>query len=281
MSNTQNPLSAIEEVFHNYGQRRAALDYAFFKLNLPEHDVALLVDFIVRRRIGIAQVRVSIHAPTGGGVSFAEIPLDRLVTGSMTTPGQGAHIGDNWLSTVGSRGMVGDTAWDLAFQPVGSVLYPQIKLIEPLHPFDLSYRAAACVRSHVTECARCALSWHPAPCRATLRSKRGTGHGQFLFRARLARALVLDLLQHLRSPRYRPGMRGLTYGLIWRTSASQDRVLFCVHRREQRDHHRPSQRIHPARRHTRGAHDHRSPTQRQSGIYAAVLCLHARLSRSG
>ena len=56
MSNTQNPLSAIEEVFHNYGQRRAALDYAFFKLNLPEHDVALLVDFIVRRRIGIAKI---------------------------------------------------------------------------------------------------------------------------------------------------------------------------------------------------------------------------------
>jgi hypothetical protein len=146
MSNTQNLLSPIEQVFHNYGQRRTALDYAFFKLNLPEHDVALLVDFIVRRHTGIAQVRVSIHAHTGGGVSFAEIPLDRLVTGSMTTPDQGAHIGDNWLGAVGSRGTVGDTAWDLAFQPVGSVLYPQIKLIEPLHPFDLSLQSVPDVR---------------------------------------------------------------------------------------------------------------------------------------
>src|SRR5438105_3279013 len=67
MSNTQKPLSAIEEVFHNYGQRRAALDYAFFKLNLPEHDVALLVDFIIRRRIGVDQVRVSVHALLGRG----------------------------------------------------------------------------------------------------------------------------------------------------------------------------------------------------------------------
>src|SRR5437763_5175517 len=130
MSNTQHPFSAIEEVFHHYGRRRTALDYAFFKLNLPEHGVALLVDFIVRRRIGIAQVRVNVQAPAGGGVSFVEIPLERLVIGSMTTPDQGAHIGDNWLGTVGSRGTVGDTAWDLAFHPVGSVLYPQIKLIE-------------------------------------------------------------------------------------------------------------------------------------------------------
>src|SRR5690349_7550044 len=121
MSNTQHSLSAIEEVFHTYGQRRAALDYAFFKLNLPDHDVALLVDFIVRRRSGIAQVRVSVHAPLGGGVSWAKIPLDRFVIGSMLTPDQGAHIGDNWLGTVGSRGSVGTTAWDLTFQPASSL----------------------------------------------------------------------------------------------------------------------------------------------------------------
>ena len=146
MSNTQRPFSAIEEVFHNYGRRRAALDYAFFKLNLPEHDVALLVDFIVRRRVGVAQVRVSVHAPLGGGVSLAEIPLDRFVIGSMKTPSEGAHIGDNWLGAVGSRGTVGTTAWDLAFQPASPVLSPQIKLIEPLHAFDLSVQSVPDVR---------------------------------------------------------------------------------------------------------------------------------------
>ncbi len=146
MSNIQHALSAIEEVFHNYGQRRAALDYAFFKLTLPEHDVALLVDFIVRRRIRIAQVRVSVHAPLGGGVSWTEIPLDRFVIGSMMSPDQGAHIGDNWLSSVGSRGTVGTTAWDLTFQPASSVLSPQIRLLEPLHAFDLSLQSVPHVR---------------------------------------------------------------------------------------------------------------------------------------
>src|SRR5947209_20084820 len=107
MSNTQRPFSAIEEVFHNYGRRRAALDYAFFKLNLPEHDVALLVDFIVRRRVGIAHVPVSVHAPLGAGVPPSEIPLDRFVIRSMTTPSEGAHIADNSPGAVGSPGTVG------------------------------------------------------------------------------------------------------------------------------------------------------------------------------
>lgn len=146
MSDTPNPSSPIEQVFHNYGRRRAALDYAFFKLNLPQHEVALLVDFIIRHRAGIVQVRVNIHAPTGGGVSFLELPLDRLAIGSMTMPDQGARVGDNWLGTAGSRGAVGDIAWDLTFQPVSSLLYPQIKLIEPLRPFDLSLQSVPDVR---------------------------------------------------------------------------------------------------------------------------------------
>jgi hypothetical protein len=146
MSDTYSTTSSIEQVFHLFGQRRAAFDYAFFKLNLPEHEVALLVDFIVRRRAGIAQVRVSTHAPTGAGMSFSEIPLDHLVIGSMTLPDRGTHVGDNWLSATGSRGSVGDTAWNLTFQPIGSVLHPQIRLLEPLHPFDLSLQSVPDVR---------------------------------------------------------------------------------------------------------------------------------------
>jgi hypothetical protein len=146
MSDTQNNASQIEQVFHHYGQRPAALDYAFFKLNLPEQEVALLVDFIVRRRAGIVQVRVSTHTPRDSGVSLVELPLDRLVIGSMTVPDEGAQIGDNLLSAAGSRGAVGDTAWNLTFQPAGSVLHPQIKLIEPLHPFDLTLQSVPDVR---------------------------------------------------------------------------------------------------------------------------------------
>src|SRR5215210_3085615 len=79
----------IAQVLAPFGHHRAAYDYAFFKLNLPEHDVGLLVDFIIRRRQGLAQVRVSSHAPVGGGVAFAQVPLDRLVIGAMAAPEQG------------------------------------------------------------------------------------------------------------------------------------------------------------------------------------------------
>src|SRR5260370_37414372 len=83
MANAQKSLqrieiSPIQRLLRDFGRRRAALDYAFFKVNLPDQHVALLVDFIIRRRQGIAQVRVSAHASEGSGVYFAEYSLERL-----------------------------------------------------------------------------------------------------------------------------------------------------------------------------------------------------------
>jgi len=87
MSATHSTSSSIEQVFHHFGQRCAALDYAFFKLNLPEHEVALQVDFIVRRRVGISQLRVSTYAPTGTGVSLQSVP-DASFSGRLRIAGQ-------------------------------------------------------------------------------------------------------------------------------------------------------------------------------------------------
>jgi hypothetical protein len=136
-------ISPIQRLLRDFGRRRAALDYAFFKVNLPEQHVALLVDFIIRRRQGIAQVRVSAHASEGSGVYVAECPLERLALESSDCA---VSLEGSWLGAAGSRGAVGPTAWDLTFHPAGPLVSPQLRLLEPFHPFDLSLQTVPDVR---------------------------------------------------------------------------------------------------------------------------------------
>jgi hypothetical protein len=138
--------SPIQRLLREYGRRHTALDYAFFKLNLPEQKVALLVDFIVRRRRGIAQVRVSAHAPEGSGVYLAEHPLKRLAVASSPADACAVSLEDCWLGATGSRGAVEAVAWDLTFHPTGPLVSPQIRLVEPFRPFDLSLQTVPNVR---------------------------------------------------------------------------------------------------------------------------------------
>jgi hypothetical protein len=138
--------SPIQRLLREYGRRHTALDYAFFKLNLPEQHVALLVDFIVRRRRRIAQVRVSVHAPERSGVYFAEHPLERLAITSSSADACAVSLGDCWLGTLGSRGAVEAAAWDLTFHPTGPLVNPLISIAEPFNPFDLSLQTVPNVR---------------------------------------------------------------------------------------------------------------------------------------
>lgn len=146
-TSTRNPAaSPIQRLLQDFGRRRTALDYAYFKLNLPEQNVALLVDFIARRQQGTAQVRVSTHAPSGSGVFLAEHPLARLVVASAAAGDSATSLGNCQLGATGSRGAVESVAWDLTFQPAGPLFSPQIGLVEPFHPFDLSLETVPNVR---------------------------------------------------------------------------------------------------------------------------------------
>jgi hypothetical protein len=136
----------IQRLLGAYGRRHTALDYAFFKLNLPEQHVALLVDFIIRRRQRIAQVRVSVHAPEGSGVYLAEHPLERLTVASSSANACAISLGDCWLRATGSRGAVEAAAWDLTFHPTGPLLNPLLTIAGPLNPFDMALKTIPNVR---------------------------------------------------------------------------------------------------------------------------------------
>jgi hypothetical protein len=141
--------SPIERLLQAYGRRHTALEYAFFKLNLPEQQVGLLVDFIVRRR-RLAQVRVSVHAPDRSGVYLAEHPLERLAFTSASAGAGGVTLGDSWLGGIGSRGAVETVAWDLTFHPAGPLVNPLLTVAGPLNPFDMALQTVPNVRFYGT-----------------------------------------------------------------------------------------------------------------------------------
>jgi hypothetical protein len=151
MPDVQTPVrntttSPTRRLLSGFGRRNTALDYAFFKLNLPEQNVALLVDFIIRRRQHIAQVRVSVHAPEGSGVYLAEQPLERLAVGSSSSDDRVVSLGESWLGGMGSRGAVEPVTWDLTFHPTGPLVSPLIGMAGPFFPFDLFLQTVPAVR---------------------------------------------------------------------------------------------------------------------------------------
>ena len=75
----------------------AAIEYFFFKVNAGP--IALIVDWIERRKLNEHWLRVSIHSPHKREVIFEK--LDRLMPG------------DNLLSTQKTIGRAGDVSWEL------------------------------------------------------------------------------------------------------------------------------------------------------------------------
>ncbi len=131
---TENP---IAEVLEGFGARRAAYDDVFFKFNLPEIGMALLVDVIVRRKHRRRQVelRACLYAKDGATVHTEHYPLS-----SLKRDDEGALVIANaWLGPGGSRGSVGPISWDLVFVPTGPLLDPQVT--GNLRPFDLRLRS--------------------------------------------------------------------------------------------------------------------------------------------
>jgi hypothetical protein len=86
------------------------LEYWFFKVNAGP--VALLVDWIARRRLNEDWLRASIHSPVKREVLFEKLPA------SMP--------GDNFLTPHHTTGHLGDIAWDLEISPGGDWITPDI-----------------------------------------------------------------------------------------------------------------------------------------------------------
>lgn len=127
----------IAEVLEHFGERRVTFENTFFKFNVPERGMALLVDFTTRRRQRrrVIELRATFFGPSGAASHVASYPLSALrheADGSIT-------IGTNWLGPTGSRGAIGPVSWDLVFQSSGPLVDPQVG--GAIRPFDLRVRS--------------------------------------------------------------------------------------------------------------------------------------------
>lgn len=117
------------DVAADLASRGARLDYWFIKLYAG--DLAFLVDYIVRRPIGQAEVRVSLWVRGAG----------RVVASTHTSwddSGAGIVMGDNLLDEKGCRGAVDDVEWDLTYRVHENRAAPRVPVLSRLKAFDLS-----------------------------------------------------------------------------------------------------------------------------------------------
>ena len=105
---------------------KANLDYWFWKFHVG--DLAFLVDLIVRRQTGLAEVRVSQWLRGVGRVVHDE-------TSDWSTSNAEVRIGRTILQQGRCTGSTDDIAWDLSWRE-GEVLSPLRGLIARVEPFD-------------------------------------------------------------------------------------------------------------------------------------------------
>lgn len=105
----------------------AALEYWFFKVNAGS--VALLVDWIARRRREENVLRVSIHSPQQRAVLFDPLPTPMLE-------------GRNFITTRRTLGQLGDVAWALDIEGENDRIDPDIFPARLLQMTDLTILSA-------------------------------------------------------------------------------------------------------------------------------------------
>jgi len=108
--------------------RGSPLEYWFLRLNTGR--LAFLVDFIVRRRFGTAEVRVSLWVDGLGRV-------ERLTSTAWRTEGETVDIADSSFGPKRSSGRAEDVEWDLDMELGSSRIDPAVPPVRLLHPFDM------------------------------------------------------------------------------------------------------------------------------------------------
>ncbi len=113
--------------------RDSPLEYWFWKVRTPEGGA--IVDFVVRRETGVAEVRVSTWRP---GVC----PVIRESSTEWSGDAEGIRIGDSHLDASGSAGSAGDVRWQVRWDLGAARLAPRPDWFGPLHPFDMELVAS-------------------------------------------------------------------------------------------------------------------------------------------
>lgn len=112
-----------------FAPRATALDYWFWKFHVD--DLAFLVDVIVRRRPGTAEVRVSLWLGGVGRVIHAE------TTDWSAAPGE-VSAGPTQLRPGVSTGATEDVSWDLRWDDGSTIVTPLPGPVTRLGLFDTS-----------------------------------------------------------------------------------------------------------------------------------------------
>jgi hypothetical protein len=134
----QSAADPIAEVLAGFGTHRARIDHAFIKMNLPERDLALLIEIAMRRRQRrrVAEVGALVQSAGEPLVQRASFPRS-----SIHLDADGAlNVANLWLGAQGSRGTIGPISWDLVFQAAGPLVEPHV-IGGILRPFDLRLRS--------------------------------------------------------------------------------------------------------------------------------------------
>src|SRR5688572_29641396 len=108
-----------------------ALEYWFFKVNAAP--VALLVDWIARRKHPENVLRVSIHSPHQRAVMFDKLPTPMI-------------DGRNFMTTQRTAGQLGDIAWALDIECEAERIEPDIFPAKLLQMTDLALVSAPLAR---------------------------------------------------------------------------------------------------------------------------------------
>lgn len=114
----------------DFAPRSTALEYWFWKFN--SGDLAFLVDFIVRRRTGDAEVRVSLWIRGLGRVVHQR-------GDDWSTDRKRVSIGESQLQPEGSTGVAGDISWDLRWTGGADLVEPQPRLVARVRPLDMEF----------------------------------------------------------------------------------------------------------------------------------------------
>lgn len=115
--------------------RGAPLEYWFARLDTP--DLSFLVDFIIRRRQGTAEIRISLWVRGHGRVL-------RTSTTVWNATDAGVVAGDSFFTADGSQGRVDDLQWTLTWDVGSARVAPRAPLFSRLHAFDLDLISRPC-----------------------------------------------------------------------------------------------------------------------------------------
>jgi hypothetical protein len=114
----------------DFAPRSAALEYWFWKFH--SGDLAFLVDFIVRRRTGDAEVRVSLWVRGLGRVVHQR-------DDDWSTDAGRVAIGGSQLQAQGSTGVAGDISWDLRWTGGADLVEPWPRVMARVQPLDMQF----------------------------------------------------------------------------------------------------------------------------------------------